>query len=323
MRELAKILFFNGILCIFGGQIENAMKRFFLLAAFLLACLPLSAQDNPVIIPERETLVLDNFTAVPNMTLGLYQYARQCVLEGLSRRRINVIDVEQDGYGRADIVYPSFHFASSNAGHPFDINRAVRVMNDYDQARWYMTVYLSRFHTHPVEHKSTDKDGNPVVRTDFTAEIDADVYLYDAETQTNLGPIRWHYTYTGASELAYAERYVIDNLSQKARSFVTDNFRFKASVIQLGEYNKKGKLQDLYLSCGSDMDVSKGDVFFVYSVSDINGIATARKLGKVKVKEVTGRESCHCGVSKGEVEIDQAFKAGEVLVAVSDHDDFF
>ena len=299
------------------------MKRIFFLAALLLAGLPLCAQDNPILIPERETVVVDNFTAVPNLSLGLYQYARQRLLDGMARRRINVIDVEQDGLGRADIVYPSLHFASANTGHPFDINRAVRVMNEYDEARWYMTVYLCHFNSHPVEHVSKDKDGNPVVRTDYTCELDADVYLYDADTQGVQGPMRWHYTYTGATEPGFAERYVVDNLSQKARSFVTDFYRIKASVIELGEYNKKGKLQEVYLSCGEDVDVSKGDVFFVYSVSDINGITKAKKLGKVKVREVTGPQSCRCSVSNGEAEIDRAFKDGEVLVAVSDHDKYF
>ena len=298
------------------------MKRFAFILAFLAAGLSLPAQEKPI-IPERETVVVDNFTAVPNMTLGLYQYARQRVLEGLSRRRIDVIDVEEDGYGRADIVYPSLHFASANSGHPFDINRAVSVMNDYGQARWYMTVYIAKFHSHPVEHKSQDKDGKPVVHTDYSAELTADMYLYDADTQTTQGPFHWTHVYNGATNPEYAERYVISNLSDKARSFVSEFFRFKASVIQLGEYNKRGKLQDLYLSCGSDIDVSKGDVFFIYSVSDINGISTAKKLGEVKVKEVSGRESCHCSVSNGDADIDAAFKNGEMLVAVSDRDLYF
>ena len=93
------------------------MKRFFFLLAFLALALPLSAQEDPI-IPERETVFLDNFTAVPNMTLGLYQYARQSVLDGLSRRRIEVIDVDRYGVGRTDIVYPSFNFAVGYAGQP-------------------------------------------------------------------------------------------------------------------------------------------------------------------------------------------------------------
>ena len=295
------------------------MKRIFLFIMLMAAGAAASAQEAPI-IPERETVVVDNFTAVPNMTLGMYQYARQCVIEGLAKRRIDVIDVEQDGYGRADIVYPSFRFANANTGYPFDINRVVRLMNDYSQARWYLTAYISKFISHPVEHKSKDKDGNPVVKTDFSAEIEAEVYLYDAETQNTEGPIRWRYLYTGASEPAHAEEYAVSNLSQKARSFVTERFRFKASVIKLGEYNRRGKLQDLFLSCGSDMDVSNGDVFYVFSVSDINGISTVRKLGKVKAREITGRESCRCTVSNGEAEINKAFLAGETLVAVSDDD---
>ena len=298
------------------------MKRFFLLIVLLAAGAAASAQEAPI-VPERETVVVDNFTAVPNLTLGLYQYARQQIIEGLSHRRINVIDAEAEGYGRADIVYPSFRFAHANTGHPFDVNRVAFLMNDYQQARWYLTAYISRFNCHPVEHQSKDKDGNPVVKTDFTAEIEAEVYLYDVETQNGEGPIRWKYTYSGASNQPHAEEYVVESLSSKARSFVTDYFRFKASVIQLGEYNRRGKLQDLYLSCGSDMDVSNGDVFYIYTVSDVNGITTAKKLGKVKAREITGHESCRCTVSNGESEIDQAFKAGETLIAVSDTDRYF
>ena len=298
------------------------MRRFIVLLAFLAICFPLSAQDEPI-IPERETVVLDNFTAVPNLTLGLYQYARQRVLDGLARRRVNVIDVEADGFGRADIVYPSLGFARSNSGHPYDINRVAMLMNTYPQARWYVTAYISKFRSRPVEHQSKDKDGNPVVKTDFTAEVEAEVYVFDRETQSTQGPLRWYYSYTGATDPNFAERYAISDLESKARSFVSDHFRFKASVIKLGEYNRRGKLEDLYLSCGSAMDVERGDVFYIYSISDINGIETARKIGKVKAREITGPESCRCTVSNGEAEINQAFLNGESLVAVSDYDRFF
>ena len=294
----------------------------FLILALLTASLSLPAQEGPI-IPERETIVVDNFTAVPNMTLGMYQYARQNVIEGLARRRVNVIDAEQEGYGRPDIVYPSFKFATANTGRPYDINRVAMLMNDFPEARWYLTVHISHINCHPVEHKSKDKDGNPVVKTDFTAEITAEVFLYDRETQVTESPSAWKYTYTGASDPEYAERSVVSNLEQKARSFVTDRFRFKASVIKLGEYNRRGKLQDLYLSCGSDINVSNGDVFYIYSVSEVSGIFTARKIGKVKAREITGPESCRCSVSNGEVEIDKAFLAGETLVAVSDYDKYF
>jgi len=310
------------------------MKRFLSLLVLMVAATAALAQEpaqeavqenvqERPIIPERETIVVDNFTAVPNITLGLFQYARQCVMEGLAHRRLNVIDVEQDGYGRADIVYPSLRYAHANAGNPYDINRVVRIMNDYKEARYYLTCYISRFNSHPVEHHSKDSEGKEVVKTDFSCVLEADVYLFDAETQMTIGPLRWRYDYNGASNPEFAERQAIENFRSKARSFVTDEFRFKASVIQLGEYNKRGKLQDLYLSCGSDMDVSNGDVFFLYVVSDINGIESARKIGKVKVREITGRESCRCSVSNGEAEIDQAFKNGERIVAISDYDRYF
>lgn len=293
-----------------------------MLLTLTMAVTVVLAQEAPL-IPVRETIVVDNFTAVPNITLGQFQYARQCVMEGLAHRRLNVIDVEQDGYGRADIVYPSLRYAHPNAGNPYDINRMVRIMNDYQDARFYLTAYVSRFNGHPVDHHSKDKDGKDVVRTDFSCVIDLDIYLFDTETEMSEGPIRWHYEYNGAANPEFAERQAIESLKGKARSFVTDRFPFKASVIQLGEYNKRGKLQDLFLSCGSELDVSNGDVFFIYVVSDINGIESAKKIGKVKVREVTGRESCRCSVSNGEAEIDKAFKDGLRVVAVSDHDRYF
>ena len=300
------------------------MKRIFVLFVFLAACGPLYAQtDNTPIIPERQTVIVDCFTSVPHVTLGMYQYARQVVFEGLAQKRINVINAEADGHGRADIVYPSFPFARANQGRPFDINRAIQLMNEYDYARYYLTAYISRYGSRPVEHKSKDKDGKEVIKTDFTADVELEVYLFDAETQETMGPVTWRYSYSGGHDPEYAERYAVSNLSGRARSFVEDNFPFKCLVIALGEYNKRGKLQDLYLSCGSDMDVSRGDVFYVYTVSKVGRVETARKIGKVKAREITGRESCRCTVSNGENEIDAAFKAGEILVAISDRDSFF
>ena len=307
----------------------NDMKRLILgLLLFAAAVSPLRAQDEPQlspIIPERETIVLDNLVAVPNMTLGMYQYTRQCVLKGLERRRINVIDVEAEGIGRPDIVYPAYRYSSSRSGHPFDINRAVSLMNEFQEARYYVSLYVSRLQVNPVDHKSgtKDKDGKEIVKTDYTANLDVDVYIYDAERQTSEGPIRWHYTYTGATEPEFAERTAVQNMESKARSFVSDRFRYKASVIELGTYNKRGKLEDLYLSCGLDMDVQNGDVFYIYSVTESNGIEKARKLGKVKAREVTGQHSCRCTVSNGEAEINLAFLNGERVVAVSDEDRYF
>ena len=298
------------------------MRRILLFVALMTAGLSLAAQETPI-VPEREVVVIDNFTSVPNISLGLYQYARQCVIDGLARRRVVAVDVEQAGYGRPDIVYPSFRFARPNNGSPFDLNRAQNLMKDFQQARYYLTAYICRFGSRPVDHKSKDKEGNPVIRTDFTGEVELDVYLYDSETQGIEGPIKWRYSYTGAPEPQIAEEKAVSNLAMRARQFVTDRFRIKASVIQMGEYNRKGKLQDLYLSCGSEIDISNGDVFFVYAVSDINGITTARKLGKVKAREITGPESCRCSVSNGEIEIDRAFRAGETLIAVSDDDKWF
>lgn len=68
------------------------------------------------------------------------------------------------------------------------------------------------------------------------------------------------------------------------------------------------------------MDVTRGDIFYVFEVSDINGIESAKKLGKVKVKEITGPDSCRCSVSSGEADINTAFLNGSAVIAISDND---
>ena len=320
--KVTKIFNVANIIRTFGDQNETKMRKILLFLALMTAGMSLAAQEAPI-VPQREVVIVDNFTAVPNITLGLYQYARQCVIDGLARRRLVVVDVENNGYGRADIVYPSFRGARGYNGSPFDINRAENLMKDFSSARYYLTAYICRFGSRPVEHKSKDRDGNPVLRTDFTGEVEADVYLYDTETRLVEGPIRWKYSYTGAQNPEIAEEKAVYNLGYRARTFVTDRFRYKASVLGLGEYSRRGKLQDLYLSCGSNIDVENGDVFYIYSVFEVNGITTTRKLGKVKAREITGPESCRCSVSNGEIEIDRAFRAGELLIAVSDDDRWF
>lgn len=295
------------------------MKRLLIAIILTAASLQLHAQaDNPV-IPQKTTVVVDNFTAVPNLTLGLYQYSRSVVLSALAERRLNVINVEDFGYGRPDIVYPSLKFAAANNGTPLDINRAVSILNDFKEAEIYISVYLSKFNCHPVDHESKDKDGNVKIKTDFSSSLEAQLFMVDASTGASQ-TIKWTLNRTGSSDPESAERYVIDDLRSRIRSFVTTQFPFKASVIKLGEYSKRGKLEDLYLSCGSNMDVTRGDIFYVFEVSDINGIESAKKLGKVKVKEITGQDSCRCSVSSGEADINTAFLNGSVVIAISDND---
>jgi len=43
----------------------------------------------------------------------------------------------------------------------------------------------------------------------------------------------------------------------------------------------------------------------------------------VKLKEITGPDSCRCSVSNGEAEIQAAFQNGDYIVAISDYDQFF
>src|SRR5574344_492093 len=66
---------------------------------------PLPDEPN-LIIPQRETIVVDNFTSVPNITLGMFQYIRDQFMNAINRKgRLDVSDVEEYGVGRPQSVF--------------------------------------------------------------------------------------------------------------------------------------------------------------------------------------------------------------------------
>lgn len=299
------------------------MRKISLIIILIVSSFSLFAQnDEGPIIPQSEIIVVDNFVGCPSLTLEMFQFIRNCAMEGLSSRgRLKVINVEDYGIGRADIIYPSTNLMSSYRGTPIDISR-LSIMKDFPEARYYFAAHISRFHIKPKASEFKDKEGKIIVRETFTGTMEVHVFCYDMVEQTTLAD----YSFNVFRETANPEecaRYTASEAKGNVRSWVNNNFRYKCSILQLGEYNKRGKLQDLYLSCGSNIGAVRGDVFYIYQVSEIGGIQTAKKLGKVKLKEITGPESCRCTVSNGETEIQNAFKNGDYLVAVSDYDKFF
>jgi hypothetical protein len=299
------------------------MRKIALIIALLAASLSLSAQnDNTPIIPQPDIIVVDNFVGCPSLTLEMFQYIRNCAMDALgSRGRLKVINVEDYGIGRADIIYPSTSMMHSYHGTPIDLNR-LSIMEEFPEARYYYAAHISSFNVRPKSIESKDKEGKITVRETFAGYMEVHVFCYDVIFHRTIAD----YSFNVSKEIPNPEectRSIAGETSSKVRGWVNSNFRFKCSVIQLGEFNKKGKLQDLYLSCGSNIGASRGDIFYIYQVSEIGGIETGKKIGKVKLKEITGPDSCRCSVSNGEAEIQAAFQNGDYIVAISDYDQFF
>lgn len=297
------------------------MKKYlFSLLAFCFLSSALFAQDqtapinssNDPIIPHKESVVVDNFTGVPNLSLGFFQYLRNQFLNSLERKgRVNVVDVEAYGIGRPDIVFPAMSIARrQKPSTPYDVARRDNILNEFGDSRYYMTVYISRFDMKTKLNESTKKE-------EFTASMVYSIYLYDAVQQVDL-PIKYiNLSSTSNNNPDFATESLTNSLYSYLAGYINDVFKYQTSIIQLGEFNKRGKLQDLYLSCGGDIGVKSGDLFYVYLVTDMNGIESNKRIGKVKARDVTGPNSCRCVVSSGAEEIANAFKNGEELLVSS------
>lgn len=79
---------------------------------------------------------------------------------------------------------------------------------------------------------------------------------------------------------------------------------------------KKQKVKDVYISAGSDLMVPVGAEFGVYDITTIAGRESRKRIGQLKVKEVSGPDLSWCKVSKGGDKIQAAMDEGKTLTVI-------
>lgn len=79
---------------------------------------------------------------------------------------------------------------------------------------------------------------------------------------------------------------------------------------------KKQKVKDVYISAGSNLMVPVGAEFGVYDITTIAGRESRKRIGQLKVKEVSGPDLSWCKVSKGGDKIQAAMEDGRNLTVV-------
>lgn len=100
--------------------------------------------------------------------------------------------------------------------------------------------------------------------------------------------------------------------------YIDRNFRFETQILELCPPDRKGRLRELYIHCGTEMGVRQGDLFLVYEEVPVGGVMTRRKIGKLRVNDAQNTEAARCKVTKGDAEIARAYAAGLPLICVSD-----
>lgn len=295
-------------------------KALFLCCLALLAAITSLSAQEPVPAPEKETVVVDFFCRSNKVPAPYVEALREQVLRGFADRgRQTVIDagavrelcVSIPGTG---LTTPPSAEADVAA---FLQLRAPQVAPS--GARYLVSGAVADY---KFEHVQIPSSGKLPPRMGFQSSFQVLLLTYDLKLQQML-PVRL-YTLTGTAPVAGdADLAALARIYPSMEFYVDSNFKFETTVLELCPPDKKGRVRELYIHCGTDMGVRPGDLFMVYEEVPIGGVPTRQKVGRLRVNDVQNTNVARCKIAKGDAEISDAFLGGRPLICISDGEALF
>lgn len=96
-----------------------------------------------------------------------------------------------------------------------------------------------------------------------------------------------------------------DHVKGSMNKFVNEYFKLESKIVAIENVGKKGA-ETVYINCGSDAGIEKGQQFDVFLEKEVAGKKIKTNIGQVEVIEVQGEEMALCKVKKGGKVIKQA-----------------
>lgn len=157
-----------------------------------------------------------------------------------------------------------------------------------------------------------DKDGkNWVCKSNYS------ITLTDAKTggviSTTPFDDSWHVGESSAESITKCLEYATSNM----KKFVDNNFKTEAIVKQLDQVDPKKGVKTAYITIGSNAGISAGQMFDIMEEVEIAGEKAQKKIGDAKAQEVVSGTLTLVKITKGGVEIKNAFDAGHTLIVVT------
>ena len=138
------------------------------------------------------------------------------------------------------------------------------------------------------------------------------ITAYDLDARTLLPTYWFNLKGTGASQNK-ADDNAVKGLESYVSGYISDNLPITATITELGESNKKGKIKTCVINTATGVNIARTDVFKVYRTDDRNPDNT---IGKVKVTS-TGTGGAVCTITGGQDEIVRNFQNGVELILLS------
>ena len=259
------------------------MKKAILLLAAVLVSFNMSARKSTLIVGE-----VDHISGIDSKWA---EKLRSEMISGLvASPRLTVID------------------GSTVSGMSGDMAKAIEVARE-KSADYLLTAQITAF----TANKETNKEGKVTYKT--TLEYSW-VITNVADGSTKGSKKETHYGSSSSGyDAAYADAFVL--ISDDMKKLVNDQFRVSGEIKSIAETHPKKGAKTLYIGVGSEDGVAAGNAFEVYKEVEIAGETISEKIGELKAKEVKSGSLTLCNVTKGGVEILNAFDSGLKLIVTS------
>lgn len=109
----------------------------------------------------------------------------------------------------------------------------------------------------------------------------------------------------------------LEYATKNMKKFVDNNFKAEALVKQLDQVDAKKGVKTAYISIGSNAGITAGQMFDIMEEVEIAGEKAQKKIGDAKAQEVVSGSLTLVKITKGGVEIKNAFDAGHKLIVVT------
>ena len=284
----------------------NKILRYILFLTACIAANSVFAQS----VTARETLAVDYFFHSPEVPFGYVQAIRSRVLNAfIERGRHDVLDathVKELLYANPDLVADLREEAGRDWGWT-DARIAV-----------FGSLGVKYLISGSVVHYIFKRTGKDEFNVTFVVMLGG----YELETGRNL-PVREIELTGKGTSASEADKKAIAGIRPQLETYIDKYFKFTTEILELGADNGKGKLKELYIRSGSGIGVHPGDLFMVYSETEMSGETVREKVGKLRAKEVKGENVTRCVVVNGGDDIVDAINAGRRIVVVSDSESLF
>ena len=261
-------------------------KLFFILTLLLISLGSAMAQKN-----DKPTVCIDEFSYNTRIGSNWVTVLRSNVAKGLLQTgRLNVVDIR-------------------------DMSEPADVESDFLKGLYDDNIdVLVKGHFNSLVCKSQRYDGVQM----YEAGVDYTLTLVDTYTGNTIAS----HTFQGTSSVGKTEAESISKSLENAtvirmKKLVEDNFKVEALIKELDEIDPKKGAKTVYVTLGANDGIQAGQTFDVYQEIEVAGEVGSRLIGTAKAKEVLGGGITLCTISKGGIEIKNAFDKEQKLIVVT------